>query len=225
MLDVVVDEMDDAMKKEFSSIQKRHKDIKMRLIQADIHSSNVIAKLKPEHYDNVIILSGDGGESELRDSETIARLLEFRHYFRENVKGEVKTQLITEVADSDNTEIIQEAGVHDFLISNQFVSKIYAQVSEEPAALNIYEDLFSEEGCELYIKPAALYISGLPASLSFADICAAALRRNETCLGVRLASESHDASSHYGIHINPEKSAVFELSADDMLITLAEDES
>jgi len=224
-IDVVVHEIGENTKKEFNDIQKKNSGIKMRLLIGDLHIPTTIAKLKPEQYDNVIILSGDGGNSELRDSETIAKLLEFRHYFKTTVKREVKTQLITEVADSENIEVIQEAGVKDFLISNQFVSKIYAQVSEEPAVLEIYDDLFSEEGSEVYLKPVSMFLTNIPESITFGELCAAALKRKESCFGVRLLSEETDMSKNFGIYVNPPKDKVFMLSGNDWLITLAEDES
>ncbi len=223
-IDVVVPDTPDEIKKEFSDIQAKHPTIKMRMIKADVSLSDVVAKLKPEQYDNIILLAGDGADAELLDSETIATLLEFRNYFR-NLGGKVKTQLITEVADSENIEIIEEAGVKDFLISNQFVSKIYAQVSEEPDVLKIYEDLFCSEGSEVYLKSAALFFERFGEKRSFADICAAALERGETCFGIRLKAEEDEAERHYGIYLNPAKSDQFTLSPEDSLITLAEDET
>ncbi len=224
-IDVIVQDITDDMKESFAEVQAAHPKIKITLRNDDIHDTEVLAALKPEQYDNVIILTADGGEAELRDSETIAKLLEFRHYFKKHAPKNVKTQLITEVADSENIEIIQEAGVKDFLISNQFVSKIYAQISQDPETLEIYEDLFRAEGSEVYIKPVNLFLSSLSASIKFGDLCAAAIQRNETCFGVRLKSEEEDADKNYGIYINPDKSKMFTLSDSDWLITLAEDES
>jgi hypothetical protein len=224
-IDLVVTETTEEMKKEFAKIQQRHPAIKMRLMKADIDNEEVMAKLKPEQYDNVIILAGDHGEAELKDSETIAKLLEFRHYFRKLGLDTIKTQLITEVADSENTEVIQETGVRDFLISNQFVSKIYAQVSEEPDVLEVYEDLFKEEGSEVYLKPVTLFLKEIPGSITFGDLCAAALARSESCFGVRIASEHKNPDKNYGIYINPQKKETFALMEKDFLITLAEDET
>jgi len=224
-IDVIVPEIFEYMKKEFTLIQKKNPGIKMKLMVGNIHSPATIEKLKPEQYDNVIILSGDGGDSELRDSETIATLLQFRSYFKNSFKKETKTQLITEVADSENIEVIQEAGVKDFLISNQFVSKIYAQVSEEPDVLTIYDDLFSEEGSEVYVKPVSRFLKQIPESITFGELCAAAIKRNETCFGVRLKNEETDITKHFGIYVNPPKSKVFSLTEDDWLITLSEDDT
>ncbi len=224
-IDVVVPEISEEMKQEFNLAQKSHNSIRMRMLVGDLHNPSTIAKLKPEVYDNVIILSADGGNSELRDSDTIAKLLEFRSYFKTTMKKEIRTQLITEVADSENIEVIQEAGVKDFLISNQFVSKIYAQVSEEPDVLTIYDDLFSEEGSEVYIKLVSMFLSEIPPQISFGELCAAALNRNETCFGVRLKNEELVIEKNFGIYVNPPKDKTFTLSESDWLITLAEDES
>jgi len=205
-------------------LSRRHRSIKIRYLDLDIHDLPAMRSLRPEKYDNVIILKGDGGDPELRDSETIATLLEFRHHFK-SLGKKVKTQLISEVADSENIEIIKEAGVQDFLISNKFVSKIYAQASEEPQILKAFEELFSEAGSEIYIKPATLYFASLPAEISFADLVALASLRKETAFGVRIAAEEHQSGSNHGFYINPPKQRRFHLTREDFLIVLAEDES
>ncbi|MBU1106190.1 MAG: hypothetical protein KKB51_05930 [Candidatus Riflebacteria bacterium] len=224
-IDLILSEPTDETKNEFAEIQARFPDIKMHLIKADVDNQEIMLQLKPEEYDNVIILSGDGGVAELRDSDTIAKLLEFRHYFKNNFKGEPKTQLITEVADSQNIEVIQAAGVRDFLISNQFVSKIYAQVGEEPDVLKVYEDLFSEEGSEVYIKPVKLFTTVSGKKVSFGDLCAAAARRGESCFGIHIVSDNKDESKNFGFIVNPPKSMEFTISGEDSLITVAEDET
>lgn len=223
-IDVILPETDDEINSEMKAIQQRHSNITMKLLKGDLHQDETIAKLKPEQYDNIIILKEDGGDAELRDSETIATLLEFRHYFK-TLDGPVKTQLVSEVADSENTEVILEVGVKDFLISNKFVSKIYAQVSEDPDVLKAYDELFKEEGSEIYIKPLSLFLEDLPESIPFGDLCSAAIKRNESCFGVRIKNEENHAKSNFGIYINPPKDQKFTLSKDDYLITLAEDET
>lgn len=222
---VVVDRADAQMREGFERIKARHPAIRLDLVEGDIHDPVAMASLRPEDFDNIIILTADGGEAEARDSQTIASLLEFRHYFRGLDQGKLKTQLITEVADSENIEVIEEVGVKDFMISNQFVSKIYAQVSEEPEVLRIYESLFSPEGAEVYLKPVGLYFSDLPENPSFSELCAAALDRGETCFGLRIVSGDGEGTGPHGICVNPPKDRRFRLGAGDMLITLAEDET
>lgn len=224
-IDLILSDPAEETRQEFAAIQARFPDVSMRIIDAVVDNQDIMKELRPEQYDNIIILSGDGGVAELRDSDTIAKLLEFRHYFKNSVKGELKTQLITEVADSQNIDVIQAAGVKDFLISNQFVSKIYAQVGEEQDVLKIYEDLFSEEGSEVYIKPVSLFTSLSCEKVTFGDLCAAAVRRGESCFGVCIAADSENRDKNYGFIINPHKSMEITISGKDYLITLAEDET
>jgi hypothetical protein len=223
-IDVVADDPEGGVAAALSELAGRHPGIGIGRLEISVEEPGFASRLRPEQYENVIILSGDGGDAELRDSTVISILLEFRQYFRDSGARDLRTQLITEVSDYDNISVIKEAGVKDFLISNQFVSKIYAQVSEDPSVLAIYEDLFGEEGSEVYIKPVGLYFEVLPSSLGFGELCAAALARGESCFGIKLAAEEGDASRGFGIHLNPPKGTVFSLTEGDALIVLAEDE-
>lgn len=224
VIDVIIPEHDDAISEEFNVIKERHPLISMKLIEIDLYDSHSVYEIAPEKYDNVIILKQDGGDPELRDSETITLLLQLRNYLNSLNSGSLRTQLISEVADSENLEVILEVGVNDFLISNKFVSKLYAQVSEEPDVLKVYDDLFSEEGSEIYIKPLSLFMHSVPFKTKFGDLCLATQHRNESCFGVRIKREENDPSTNYGIYINPSKETVFKLTLEDYVMTLAEDE-
>ncbi|MCE9599611.1 MAG: hypothetical protein K8S54_16755 [Spirochaetia bacterium] len=221
-IDVIVPEIPDELRQDFLRVKNAHPDIKMRMFRANVHATGIIQKLKPEEYDNAILLAVDSDDAEEMDAHTIASLLEFRAHFRG--LSNVKTQLITEVKDSENIEIIMETGVKDFLISNQFVSKIYAQVSETSDVLNVYQDLFSPEGSEIYIKPLSLYVDS-PGSFSFADLINQAAKRKETCFGIKFKNQESDMEKNYGVFLNPPKKQKFELTLEDALIVLAEDET
>ena len=81
---------------------------------------------------------------------------------------------------SKSTSLVIKAGVKDFLLTEQFVSKILSQVSQEPDIMSIYRNLFSSEGSELYVKPISLYFPPEQISkLTFADCVLAAHNRNE----------------------------------------------
>ena len=60
-------------------------------------------------------------------------------------------------------------------------------------------------------------IKGQFPGITFGDLCAIALKRNETCFGVRLKAEEENEGTRYGIYLNPEKSRTFPLTADDIL--------
>ncbi|MDB9853862.1 hypothetical protein OAC91_01355, partial [Candidatus Marinimicrobia bacterium] len=137
-------------------------------------------------------------------------------------------KLITEVMDSDNIDIILNSGVEDFMVSNQFVSQIMAQVSEEPLALDVYDDLFKAEGSELYIKPASYYFNFAEKdsiSIQYGECVQAAQLRDEVILGVQLQSEQKNKDKMFGISLIPDKNTIFTLTANDGLISLAQDEA
>jgi len=227
-IDIVVAEPDDALTNTFREIQKQHDRVKLRLIKADIHSPEVLEKLSPHTYDNVILMASEGENSEEIDAESISILLQLRQFFKgiENSTGRhVDTKIITEVMDSENIELVLQTGVKDFLISNQFVSKIFAQVSQDPDVMKVYDDLFSPEGSEIYLKKAIAYFDMLPGKVKFADCVNAALKRREVCFGLKIASQERDPEKNYGVYMIPEKNLSFEIRPEDELIVLSEDES
>lgn len=221
-IDVVVPEISDETRAEFAKIKQDHPAVQMRMFRANVHAPGVLEKLNPQDYNNAILLSSESDNAEEMDAHTIASLLEFRSFFRD--LGSVQTQLITEVKDSANTEIVMETGVKDFLISNQFVSKIYAQVSESADVLNVYSDLFSPDGSEIYIKPLSLYAESA-GEFPFSDLVLRAAARKETCIGVKFKRLEMDMEQNYGVILNPAKSHKMKLELEDCLVVLAEDES
>ena len=228
-VNLVVENLDPAIKKEFEAIKKEFADIQMKCSQIDYHSKDQLKKLKLEEYTTVSILAGSGEEAEEIDSKTIMRLLQIRNIFQEHTRDtgkEIDTKLITEIVESENTELVLKAGVKDFLISNQFVSKIFAQVADDPDVMQVYDDLFSEEGSEVYVKPISLYFKEFEnEEISFADCMLAAQQRSEVCFGVKIRAEEFDSSKSFGIYLIPNKKTNYRFQPGDSLITLAEDES
>ena len=130
--------------------------------------------------------------------------------------------------DSDNIDIILNSGVEYFMVSNQFVSQIMAQVSEEPLALDVYDDLFQADGSELYIKPASNYFSFKNNNLitiPYGECVQAAILRNEVILGLQIHPNQKSKEDMFGIVLIPNKDEEFTLSSEDGLIALAEDET
>lgn len=228
VIDVAVTELSDEIRTQFQAVAEKHPGIRMNIRTVDAMSPEFPAELQPETYETVIILAGQDNDIEEIDSETISILLKFRLYLgrleEESGNGET-TQLITEVMDSENVEIMQHAGVKDFIISNQFVSKILAQISQEPQVSGVYDILFKAEGSEIYLKTLDLYLAELPAKVCFADLMLAAQQRKEVCFGVRKNGGPVMNGTSGEFFIIPDKDTIFELGEDDQLITLAIDET
>src|SRR5690606_31984985 len=107
---------------------------------------------------------------------------------------------------------------------NKLITMILAQLSEEPLIKTLYDDLFSEDGSEIYVKPAELYFDSFPQKVSFADIIGLASKREEVCLGIRKGDKSRDPDSNFGVRLNLPKNEKVQIEADDFLVVLSEDE-
>ena len=209
-------------------------DISINII--DLNDLNKLSSIKPQDFDSILILSPGGKTIEEMDAYVISLLIRIRQILLskdnsvKNNENKVNKlpKLITEVMDSDNIDIILNSGVEDFMVSNQFVSQIMAQVSEEPLALDVYDDLFQAEGSELYIKPASLYFDfseNESITLPYGECVEAAQIRNEVILGVQIQAHQKDKEKMFGIFLIPDKSDKFTLTSEDGLIALAEDET
>ena len=219
---------DPEIRKDFGKIASQFPDVQMNFNKIDFQSEEELDNLGLPGYTTVSILAGSGDESEEIDARTIMRLLQIRNIFKEaeNSSGvPTETKLISEIVNSENTELIVQVGVKDFLISNQFVSRIFAQVALEKDVMHVYDDLFHKEGSEIYIKPIDLYFEqpeGL--NVTFADCVLAAQQRDEVCFGIKLGRQETEKEQNFGIYIIPPKDRHYTLRDDDALIVLAEEE-
>lgn len=183
-----------------------------------------LLNIQPFTYDNLIILSQDLDDqsADKIDSDTLIILLWLRK-IKESI-DHYNTKIITQVLNSENQEIITQTDVDDFIISNKLITMILAQLSEAPLIKLVYDDLFSEDGSEIYVKPAHLYFDSFPNQLVFADIIGVAARRNEVCLGIRKAKMRKDAQSNFGVKLNLGKTEEVVIEEGDFLVVLSEDE-
>jgi hypothetical protein len=218
---------DDAVRAEIDRIQEKLTNVQIRMIDEDPLRTEGLMAVRPFEYDNIIILSqsDERADAEQIDSETIVILLLLRNIFASCSEKNLKTKLITEVLDSDNQELVARAGVHDFIISNRYISMLLAQVSEDSDIKGVYDDLFQEEGSEIYLKPASLYFTSFPHEATFADMMRIAQKREEVCLGVKIKALEKDGEQNFGVKLIPEKNTSFTLKEDDALVVLAVDET
>ena len=194
--------------------------IALSVAECDPLNIDDLAQLDPHDFDQILILSqgrnGPGSEK-TTDSETIVILLLLRSLLAKSGQSR-ETKLITEILESSNSALVRHVGGHDFIISNQLVSTLAAQLSEGPELLDVYNDLFSEEGSELYLKPIGLYCE--PGTRTFASYMALAQARGEVAIGYRHAA----VKENQGVCLIPPKDETISLQEGDCLVVLAEDE-
>lgn len=212
---------------QIESLQKELTTLQLTIIDADPLRPESLIDAEPFKYDNIIIFSQGGSsvDPETTDSETIIILLQLRKIFDQHPDQASNTKLISEVMDSDNMELVARAGVNDFIVSNRLISMLLSQISEEQSINDVYDDIFEEDGSEIYLKPASLYFTELPGEYSFADMMAIAQKRKEVCIGVKIAELESAIEQNFGVTLIPEKNTTYTLKPDDRLIVVAEDET
>jgi hypothetical protein len=226
-IDIMLRDPKQDIRANIRELQSDLPNIKISLIDKNPLDKKNLLEAKPFAYDTITILSQSSmkSDAETTDSETIIILLLLRKIFAEYPQKAASTKLITEVLDSKNKHIISSAGVSDLIISNQLVSMMFAQASEEAHTKLVYDSLFEEAGSEIYFKPASLYLDSFPSEVSFVDLMALAQKRSEVCLGVKIKALERDMDKNFGVKLIPQKNRKYSLTPEDTLIVLAEDET
>ncbi len=187
--------------------------------QADTTSRRVLDELDVTTFDHIVVLgySDEFGAQET-DAQTLITLLHLRDLSERSGK---ELAIVSEMRDLRNRQLAEVTRADDFIVSEQLVSLILAQLSENDHLGAVFEDLFDPEGSEIYLKPAEDYV--FPnVRVNFYTVIEAAQRRNEVAIGYRLRRDEHDASKAYGVVLNPHKSDRIEFAVGDKIIVLAE---
>src|SRR3954466_3582172 len=110
--------------------------------------------------------------------------------------------ITSEMLDDRNRELAEVTEVDDVIVSDKLISLLVTQISENEHLVAVFDELFSAEGSELYMRPAADYVR-LGASVSFGTLVESASRRGEVAIGWRVV----DGDGSGGVVVNPPKSA------------------
>lgn len=177
----------------------------------DTRDRTVLESLDVGSYDNVIVLSDDQLDPLTADSRVLVTLLHLRDMLSK--RGRVGS-IVSEMRDDRDRALAQLTRADDFVVSEQLVSLLMTQISENKHLESVFTDLFDPDGAEIYIRPASYYVRPVP-NMTFATVSAAARRRGEVAIGYRIA----EAGDGHGIVLNPDKTKP--MPPIDRLIVLA----
>ncbi len=184
----------------------------------DVTDRDVLDALDITAFDHVLALSETTGRTqEMADARTMVTLLHLRDI--ERIKDK-KVPITSEILHIGNRDLASISEADDFIVSNTLVSLMVSQVAENPYLVRVFDELFSSEGFEIYLKPASDYVRA--GRHTFGTVCEAALRRNEIAIGYRTAALAGDQKAAFGVVINPNKRDAMMLTAADKVIVLAE---
>ena len=179
----------------------------------------VLDRLGVQNFDHIIVLADkDEPDPQRADSRTLVTLLQLRDI---SEVGGFDLNIVSEMLDDTNRELAEVTEADDFIVSDKLIALLLSQVSENKKLTEVFDTLFSSAGSEIYLNPAAEYIT--PGStVDFYAVLEAARRRGETAIGYRVAADAHVGAAGYGVKVNPKKSDMFTLAPADRIIVLAE---
>ena len=188
--------------------------------QGDTTNRANLESLDVASYDHVIVLAyREVLTSQQADTKTLITLLHLRDI---EEKAGIDLNIVSEMLDDRNRELAEVTKADDFIVSDNLISLLLSQISENKQLTDVFETLFSADGSEIYLRPAELYITE-GASVDFYTVLEAARRRGETAIGYRVAALARSSADHYGVRVNPLKTDSVRFAAGDKIIVLAED--
>lgn len=186
--------------------------------QGDPTDHTVLQALDLKEYNHVIVLCNPDLDPEHADAQTLVTLLHLRDI---SDRSHHDIQIVTEILDVRNQALAQVARPDDFVISEQIVSRLLAQVAEQKSLNAVFADLFGAEGSEIYLKSVDDYIT-VDYPVNFYTVVEAAKQRGESAIGYRCKTDANNLAKSYGVVINPPKDQLISFSPQDNIILLAE---
>jgi voltage-gated potassium channel Kch len=185
----------------------------------DSTDRSVLDALNVADFQHVIVMAiSDALDAEHADACTIITLLQLRDI---SDKVGAPFTIVSEMLDVRNRRLAEATKADDFIVSNRLVSQILAQVAENKHLNEVFRELFDPDGCEIYLKPIADYVTP-GVEVNVATLVEHAHQRGEIAIGYRIEALSQDAHRQYGVVINPPKSQMVTMQAADALIVIAD---
>ncbi|CAI5976170.1 unnamed protein product [Closterium sp. NIES-64] len=132
--------------------------------------------------------AGSKGHRRSNSSITYPRPTSTSSWVGQMQQASQQSIVISEILDSRTALPVSVSKISDYVLSNELVSMALAMVAEDREVNRVLEELFSEEGNEMYIRPAELYLTD-GEELSFFEVAVRARQRMEIIIGYRLFTE------------------------------------
>ena len=184
------------------------RDLNLKYSKVNLHSEKELFELaqKAEH---IIILNNHNGDYEETDMEAIFLLMNLRD-IRKRYK--LSFNITVEIQQEHNQKLVGYKENIDFIVSSNMSSLILAQLAENPELKEVFHEILSNEGNELYLKNAGQI--NLEGTFSVHDIRKIMLKNGYIFLGY--------TDSKKNSHFNLPLEETITLTKEDNIIVLGE---
>ncbi len=193
-------------------------DIDITWDRSDPTSRAALDDLNAHTFDHILVLASSNLEAQRADAKTLITLLHLRDIA--DAHG-VDLNVVSEMLDDRNRELAEVTQADDFIVSDKLISLVLSQISENKQLTEVFDQLFSSDGAEIYLRPAEQYVTP-GKSADFYTVIEAARRKGETAIGHRFQEHARSSAHYYGISVNPLKTESHVYAPGDKIIVLAE---
>ncbi len=158
--------------------------------------------------EHIILLTDHAVDPEAADMDTMFRLLNLRDIRQ---RFGMSFNITVEMQKEHNQNLVDSKDQTDFLVSSSMASLFLAQLAENPELIDVFREILSNEGNELYLKNAGT--NRLTGACTVRELRRTLLRRGYILLGCYIGAEKR---SRYDLRLDDEIS----LSEDDDVIVL-----
>lgn len=209
----------DTVEEELRTLTETVSNLEVRYLAADTTSRAVLDDLHVASFNHVIILCySDTLDHQRADGLTLLTLLHLRR-IAEQVGHTFS--ITSEMMDVRNRNLAESTRADDFIVSERLTSLMLAQISENKALNQVFDDLLDPHGSEIFLRPATDYVKA-SVPVSFYTVVEAAKQRQQVALGYRLHALSADVEQGHGVVVNPDKSRLVTFQPGDVVIVLSE---
>jgi K+/H+ antiporter YhaU regulatory subunit KhtT len=187
--------------------------ISLELRECKIFSRRTLERLVAEKPSCILLLADTGLPAEEADARTLMLQLQLTD-ISDGIGIDIP--LTIEMNSTRNQKLSQMMRGTDFVVSSRITAKMMAHIAEERHKKTILNDLLSEGGSSIYMKPASRYVQiGKP--VDFYTLGASAARYGEIAIGYKKFGEDDS----FLIEVNPRSRAAAKFSERDDVIVVA----
>jgi len=180
----------------------------LNIIKGDTSKKSVIASIDTNKCTHIIVMSyRDKLLEEKADDKTLLSIVHLRTLF----KGNENIFITSELINYKTKELISHSNeVSNFVASEELVSQVLVQLSENPKIEALLSQILTADGPEFHMKNVSKY----PGIKTFRELSRMCLSYGEIAIGYRKNKK---------IILNPEKDIPIELLDSDSVIVFAEE--
>ncbi|MBQ7993053.1 MAG: hypothetical protein IJ252_08480 [Solobacterium sp.] len=181
--------------------------------ECGIYRRPVLEKLVSEKPTGILLLADDSLDHEEADARTLMLQLLLTDISRQ-IGAEIP--LIIEMNSTHNQKLSRMMRGTDFVVSSRITAKMMTHIAEQRHTKTIYNDLLSEGGSGIYMKPVTRYVH-TDRPVDFYTLTASAARYGEIVIGYKRFAP--DGS--FTIEINPHSHSAMSFTEQDDVIVIA----